>query len=153
MPIYMDIDRLRRVVTIVAQGNISNDEIRSNTEELVKANVPSFAKIIDTYAATSSLTKEQVELIASMLRNEQGPRGPVAYVINPSRVGFAHSHADATKSERPIKLFTSLHEARRWITQVQQEAEARPDGLRAADALSEDRSHLRPVNEPTRRRG
>ncbi|UYN97145.1 MAG: hypothetical protein KIT25_09525 [Enhydrobacter sp.] len=152
MPIFMEVDRLNQTVTIVAHGVVSNEDIERNTRELVDAKVPQFAKIIDTSAATSRLTPQQVEHIASMLRSEPGPRGPVAYVINANRVGFAHAHADVTRSERPIKLFTSLHEARRWIAQVRKEAEGIPAGLRAAEALSEDRSHLRPVDENARDR-
>jgi hypothetical protein len=36
-------------------------------------------------------------------------------VINPNRKGFADAFAEVTKGERPIMLFTSLHEARKWL--------------------------------------
>ena len=85
-----------------------------------------------------------------MLRMSAGgeARGPVACIIDPDRVDFAHSFAEVSKSDRPIKLFTSLHEARRWIAQTLQAAKPKPAGLAAAEALAEDRSHLRRVEEP-----
>ena len=30
----------------------------------------------------------------------------------------ARTFADATQSDRPVKLFRSIHEARRWIAEV-----------------------------------
>jgi len=51
-----------------------------------------------------------------MLRGDSGAgRGPVAFVINPNRVEFAHAFADATKGDRPVKLFRSLRDARKWL--------------------------------------
>jgi hypothetical protein len=152
MPIFMEISRVDRTVLMVAQGEVGHDDIRKVTQDLIDANVAAFGKIIDTSAAKSSLSKEQVAEIAAMLRTGSGSeaRGPVAYIINPDRVGFAHSFAEASKSDRPIKLFTSLHEARRWIAQTLQAARSRPAGVVAAEALAEDRSHLRPVDEPTK---
>jgi hypothetical protein len=146
----MEISRIDRTVMMVAQGELSHDDVRKVTQDLIDANVTAFGKIIDTSAAKSNVSQEQVAEIAAMLRSGPGSdaRGPVACVINPDRVGFAHSFAEASKSDRPIKLFTSLHEARRWVAQTLQAARARPAGVAAAEALAEDRSHLRPVDEP-----
>lgn len=117
MPIYMDILPLERVVLIVARGEVSADEIGENTRKLIAANVPGYAKIIDVTGSASDLTMDQVNGIASLLRG--GPaapeRGPVAFVVNPHRKGFAESFAEATQGERPIQLFRSLHDARTWL--------------------------------------
>jgi hypothetical protein len=116
MPISMDISPLHRVVVIAAIGHVTPEEISRNTQELVEANVPHYGKIIDVSLSTSDLTEAQVEHIAAMLRGDPGSgRGPVAFVINPNRVGFAHAFADVTKGERPVKLFRSLRDARKWL--------------------------------------
>jgi len=82
----------------------------------VAEGVPRFGKIIDVSGSTSELTVEQVERIAKMLRgNADEKRGLLAFVINPDRIGFAHALADATKTDRPAKLFRSLHDARAWL--------------------------------------
>jgi len=44
MPIYIEISRLHRVVTMVARGKISADDIREAAQELVEAHAPQFAK-------------------------------------------------------------------------------------------------------------
>ena len=82
--------------------------------QLAEANVPAYAKIIDVSQARSELTREQVQKVADLTRSAPGEtsRGPVAFVINPDRIGFANVFADLTHDERPIQLFRSLHEAR-----------------------------------------
>ena len=81
-----------------------------------------YAKIIDVSQATSELTREQVQKVADLLRGAPGDtsRGPVAFVINPDRIGFANVFADVTQGERPIQLFRSLHEARTWLDRARQ---------------------------------
>jgi len=116
MPIYMDVVPLDRLVVIVARGRVSAEEIAENARKLVEANVPGYAKIIDVTGSTSNLTREQVNGMAAMLRSgrDVAARGPVAFVVDPARSGFADSFAEATEGDRPVRLFRSLHEARRW---------------------------------------
>jgi hypothetical protein len=122
MPLHMDISPLHRLVVIVARGHITAEEIADNTRRLVEANVPAYAKIIDVSQAKSELTREQVQKVADLLRGAPGEssRGPVAFVINPDRIGFANVFADVTQGERPIQLFRSLHEARTWLDRLRQ---------------------------------
>jgi GT2 family glycosyltransferase len=124
MPIYMDVLRLERLVVIVARGHVTAEQIAETTRSLIAANVPAFAKIIDVTGSASDLTREQVQRIADMFRGSQdGPsRGPVAFVVNPARQGFAEAFAEVTQGDRPIELFTSLHAARRWLKQAKEGA-------------------------------
>ncbi|MBN9088075.1 MAG: hypothetical protein J0J01_14290 [Reyranella sp.] len=123
MPVYLDIDQLARVVMIVAHGEVTNDDIRKTVQELLAADVPAFAKIIDTSAAATRETLDQVAEIARLLREGAGnqPRGPVACVVDARRPGFAEALAEQSAADRPIRLFTSLREARRWIDETKQD--------------------------------
>jgi hypothetical protein len=122
MPVHMDTSPLHRLVVIVARGPIAAEEIAATTRRLVEANVAVYAKIIDISQATSELSHEQVHKVAALLRGAPGDtlRGPVAFVINPERIGFADVFADVTQGERPIQLFRSLHEARAWLERARQ---------------------------------
>jgi hypothetical protein len=122
MPMHLDISPLHRVVVIVARGHIAAEEIVAITRQLVEAKVPAYAKIIDVSQGTSELTHEQVQKVADLLRGAPNDtsRGPVAFVIDPDRVGFANVFADVTQGERPIQLFRSLHEARAWIDRARE---------------------------------
>jgi len=113
----MDISPLHRLVVIVARDHVAAEEIAATTRQFVDAKGPAYAKIIDVSQAKSDLTHEQVQKVADLLRGAPGDtsRGPVAFVINPDRIGFADMFVDVTQGERPIELFRSLHEARAWL--------------------------------------
>lgn len=115
MPIYMEISRLHRTVTIVARGKIEPDEIRGMAMKLAAEKVRSFAKILEVASATTEFTLEQVVRLADMMRGASTEkRGPIAFVVDASRVAFPQAYAMHTEKEGPIKLFTSLREARKW---------------------------------------
>jgi hypothetical protein len=117
MPIHMDVLAINRLVVIIARGKVTAEEIAENTKKLVAANVPAYAKIIDVTGSNSDLTREQVEGVAALLRGDptDARRGAVAFVVDPRRKGFAEAFAELTYGERPIRLFRSLHVARRWL--------------------------------------
>ena len=119
MPIYIDIHRLERVVMIVAQGDISDDEVRKAAQELLAADIAPFAKIIDSSAASMHETPEQVEAIVRMMREGwKENRGPVACVVDAKKPGDAQLFAELSLDDRPIQLFTSLRAARRWAAEM-----------------------------------
>jgi hypothetical protein len=130
MPLHVDISPLHRLVVIVARGHITAGEMSAVKRQLAEANVPAYAKIIDVSQARSELTREQVQKVADLTRGAPGEasRGPVAFVINPERIGFANVFADLTHGERPIQLFRSLHEARAWLERTRQTPPQRQAG-------------------------
>lgn len=129
MPVYMEISRLHRTVTIVARGTISPDEIRGTAQQLAEANVRPFAKIVEVAGATTEWSPEQVQRVAQMLRGaSEEKRGPVAFIIDPDRTGFPQAFADLTKGEGAIELFKSLREARDWVRRIEREGERPPAG-------------------------
>ena len=115
MPIQVDISRLHRLVMIVARGDVTPAEIRRQTDDLIDADVIRFAKIVDVSGVKSAFTRGQVNRIAASLRKAPDSQGPVAFVVDPDREGFAHAFADAVKCDRLIGLFRSIHEARQWV--------------------------------------
>ncbi len=120
MPIYMEISRLHRCVTIVARGKIAPDEIMGAAQKLFDAKVPEFAKIIDLLDASADVNLEQVNRIAALLRGASDvKRGPVAFMVDPKRGEFARAFAATEHGERPIHLVKNLREARAWLAQLE----------------------------------
>ena len=120
MPVYMEISRLHRAVTIVARGTISPDEIRGVAQQLAEANVRAFAKIVEVASATTEWTPEQVARVAQLLRGTSSEkRGPVAFIIDPEHTAFPSAFAELTKGEGPIDMFKSLHAARDWVRRIE----------------------------------
>ena len=130
MPLHVDMSPLHRLVVIVARGQITAEEIAAVKRQIIEADVRAYAKIIDVSQGRSELTREQVQKIADLMRGSPGEtsRGPVAFVIDPERIGFPNMFADLTKGERPIQLFRSLHEARAWLERARQAPQERQAG-------------------------
>jgi len=127
MPIYMEISRLHRCVTIVARGKIAPDEIMGAAQKLFDAQVPEFAKIIDLLDASGGVTPEQMSRIAMLLRGgSDAKRGPVAFMVDPRRGEFARAFAATETGDRPIHLFKSLREAREWLAQLDADQQWQP---------------------------
>ena len=119
MPIYMEISRIHRTVAIVARGRIAPDEVQGMARQLAEANVRSFAKIIEVAGATTEFTPAQISAIAAFLRGATTEkRGPVAFVVDREHTAFPAAFANQTQGDGPIRLFTSLREARSWVEQV-----------------------------------
>jgi hypothetical protein len=148
VPIYLEISRLHRTVTIVARGRIAANEVRGLAQQLAEAHIHSFAKVVDVASATAAgdLTPQQIAGIAAMLRGDGSEkRGPLAFIVDPAHDdGFAQTYARFTENEGPVGLFKSLHEARAWLERIQHgpAVDARPS------APNEDHS---PWSDPHRR--
>ena len=144
MPIYMEISRLHRTVTIVARGKIAPEEVRGMAQQLADARVRPFAKVVDIASAISELTPEQIARVADLLRGDGSEkRGPVAFIVDPERGTFAQAFARQTEAEGPINLFKSLHEARAWLLGIQH----RP----SAEVPASTRRDRSPWSDPQRR--
>ena len=120
MPLHMDIVPIQRLVVIVARGEVTADDLANNVKELIAAGVAHYAKIIDVSTSHWVLTKEQIDQIAETLRGDpkSDMRGPVAFIVRPDDEGFAKAFAGITEGDRPVRLFHSLHQARRWLEEL-----------------------------------
>jgi hypothetical protein len=144
LPIYLEISRLHRCVTMVARGDLGSEEIAGACAQLADEGVSHFAKLVDTAASTSGVDQAQMEQLVASLRGRspEAARGPVAFLIDPERPGFAPLYA-GTQDSRRVHLFTSLHKARSWLTETQRTgwqaaaAEEAPAPDPAGDAWSD----------------
>jgi hypothetical protein len=127
MPIYLEISRFHRTASIVARGYITTTEVMSLLKQLFEAQIQPFAKLVDFSASTSDLKPEQITGLAQRLSGDPRiPHGPVAFLVNAEREGFAHLYAQASEGKRAVRLFTNLHAARKWLSDV---SAAAPQGL------------------------
>ena len=119
MPIYMEISPLHRLVTIVARGTVSGDEVRNTVQKLVEARVRRFAKIVEVASASFVFEPADIVALAQTLRADADGRGPVAFVVHDMDQPFPRMFATQTAHEGPVDLFKSLHEARAWVAGIQ----------------------------------
>jgi hypothetical protein len=121
LPIYIEISKLYRCATVIARGKITSQEIMTTADELIAADIPLFAKLIDVAGATSDVTAGDVRRLVAVLRRVgKIKRGPVAFLVAPERADFARAFA-VSQQDRPVRLFTSIHQARDWLSHGAQE--------------------------------
>ncbi len=117
MPIHLDISDLDRLVIVVALGEVTAEDAMEVLREFLKTGRQAYGKIIDTSAGSASIDENRMAAIAAFMRSDPkaGSRGPLAFVVDPKRGDQARKFADLTGEERPVKVFTSLREARAWV--------------------------------------
>ena len=117
MPFKLDIFPPDRMVVAVARGEITLADLMMLVKELIDSGTLPYRKIIDITSATSALGKEELESIAERLRASplQRPRGPLAIVADGNRGELGRLFMSLTSDERPVQVFRSIHEARRWL--------------------------------------
>ena len=120
MPVYVEVSPLHRLVTIVARGKLTSDEVRSTAQRLADSRVRRFAKIVEVAGAYLDLAPEGVAQLAQTLRGDPDVRGPIAFIVDAKRGEFARRFAEITAREGPVEIFHSLRDARSWIATVHQ---------------------------------
>ncbi|MGE0574566.1 hypothetical protein [Reyranella sp.] len=119
MPVYVETSPLHRLVTIVARGKLTADEVRGTAEKLAEARVRRFAKVVEVAGAYLDLAPQDLVQLAQILRGDPDKRGPIAFVVAPGRGEFARQFAALTEKEGPVAVFNKLHDARVWIASIQ----------------------------------
>lgn len=80
-----------------------------------------YRKIVDVAAANSTADMDRLKALMLFARSapNAAERGPVAFVVDAKRGEAVRELATMNEEgERPIAVFTSLHEARRWLDEI-----------------------------------
>lgn len=91
--------------------------------EFVEQGALHYRKIIDVAAANTSVDMERLKALFALAKAspKAADRGPLAFVVDSKRGDTVRELASlASDSERPIGVFTSLHEARKWLDGARQ---------------------------------
>ena len=118
MPIHLDVSHLDRVVIAVVIGDASAAEVMDLGRRFSEAGTRHYRKILDTTAGAMIMNDAEVAALVDQLRARPNAdaRGPLAFVVDPRRAApVAEKYAELTAGERPVKIFHSLHAARRWL--------------------------------------
>jgi hypothetical protein len=121
MPIHVRISHHDRLVVAVAHGTITGEELMNAVRESVEQGALHYRKIIDVAAANSDADMERLKQLLVLARNspQAAQRGPLAFVVDGNRGDTVRELAGLTEEgERPIRVFTNLHEARKWLDEV-----------------------------------
>ena len=118
MPLYWTIDSKARLFAGVGEGEVTLLDAMSLLEVLAGAKALSYRKLFDGRAVQTAMTGEQLLAVCARIRSyhEQGPVGAVAMVGTPEQtVHFARLLGALASADRPMKVFTSVQQARNWL--------------------------------------
>lgn len=153
MPVYVETSPLHRLVTIVARGKLTADEVRGTAQKLADARIRRFAKIVEVAGAHLDLAPQDIAQLAQILRGDSDKRGPIAFVVAPGRGEFARQFAAVTAQEGPVDVFHKLQDARDWLASIQHADPRASSGRPAAQPTPDGNSWSDPDRHGTMIRG
>ncbi len=120
MPVHLEVFHPDNIAVGVARGNISLEEYQKFLMDLVQMGIIHYRKIIDVTSATSTMVgKEQLLAIEARLSAQalahNIPRGPLAIVTDRMRGELALTFKEMSSKDRPVEVFRTIHEARKWL--------------------------------------
>jgi len=121
MPIHVRISHHDRLVIAVGHGTITAEEFQNAVREFVEQGALHYRKIIDVAAANTDADMQRLRALMTFMRSvpKAEERGPLAFVVDGKRGDMVRDLVSVTTdSERPIRVFTSLHEARKWLDEI-----------------------------------
>jgi hypothetical protein len=121
MPIHIRVSHPDRLVVAVGHGTILPEEFQDAVRQFLQQGALHYRKIIDVAAANTPADAERLKTLIEMVRAapDAANRGALAFVVDERRGEKVRELAAMTETgERPVAVFTSLHEARRWLDKV-----------------------------------
>jgi hypothetical protein len=118
MPLYWTIDSKERLFTASGEGGVTSADAMALLDALAGAKALSYRKLFDGSGIQSAMTNDELLAVCAQIRvhHKEGPLGAVAIVANDEQFEtFARLLGALAAADRPMKLFTSLRQARNWL--------------------------------------
>jgi hypothetical protein len=109
-----------RLVIGIFEGEMQLSDFVEFALEIQKNNLIHYRKIVNVIDAHPRFTEQELRALVQMIREAptDKPRGAVAFVADAERGEFAHLFASLEVDGRPARVFRSIHDARKWLTEV-----------------------------------
>ncbi len=120
MAIHLDISRLDRLVMVVVIGEATGSDFLDLARQFTEGDMIHYRKIVNITAGALAMDDAELASVTALLRAAPGApaRGPLAFVVDSAGSRAAEKFAELTTGERPVKVFRSLHAARRWLDEI-----------------------------------
>ena len=118
MPVRLEVFHPDRIALAIVSGDVTLQEFRDFVIELVKGGLLHYRKIFDTTQASSAVIgNEELVTMDKLLASAASAkgRGPLAIVADRGRGELAMAFKALASTDRPVEVFSSLYEARRWV--------------------------------------
>lgn len=117
MPLYWTIDSRRKFVSVTCEGDVTRADLVDYLNVMEGAGALTYCKLFDGTAFQTSMTAlDMLEIGARFRSYHARPIGPLAMVLPPDKADlFARVLGILAAADRPMRVFTRLAPARRWI--------------------------------------
>ena len=117
MPIHWTIDSKEQLVVVTAEGDITRADADDYLDAVEGGGALAYRKLYDARAGNVVMDPDEMMAVAARIRSyHDQPVGALAIVLADNVAELAKRMLGILASaDRPIKLFTSLIPAQRWI--------------------------------------
>ena len=119
MPLRWKSSPLELMVVCVAEGTVTLDDFIDYLDALEKTRALGYQKILVAASGRSGLTAPELGALARALAalNERNRLGAIAIVTGSSgNRKLANVFRTLTSVDRPVQTFTTIHNARLWLS-------------------------------------
>ena len=118
MPIHWTIAPLEHMVVCVFEGTVTLDDVVSCFSAIGAAGASAYRKIMDATNGECTLSASELETLTALVKAAatHATPGPVAIVTGSSgNDTVVRNFRTITPRGRPLRTFSSIHAARRWL--------------------------------------
>lgn len=117
MPLHWTFNSGNRLVVVLADGLVTRSEVETFLTEMADAGALSYRKLFDGRVGETAMDFDDLLQIASRIRALHAqPVGPLAVVMPKDKfMLLSRVLGVLAAADRPMRIFTDLRPARRWI--------------------------------------
>jgi hypothetical protein len=118
MAVYFKIDHAKRFVDVHGSGDMTIDDVTNYFDALVTDGGMPYRKLIDMRGVSPRISDDEMMLLGARVSAyaNMEPRGPIAVVSSADDSDiFVRRFMNLGGAKRPMRLFSSLDEARQWL--------------------------------------
>jgi hypothetical protein len=117
MPLYWTIDSRQQLVVVTADGDVTYADAEEYLDVIEGGGALAYRKLYDGRAGNLVMNHDEMMAIAAKFRSyHHRPVGPLAIVLLHEQAELvARVLGILASADRPLKLFTSVAPAQRWI--------------------------------------
>lgn len=121
MSLHWSIDPQQKLVTAVADGDVTRVEFDAFLEDMNRAGADGYRKLFDGGRGDTRMGTEDILALGARMRamHERGPMGPLAVVVPEGHVEtIGRVLGMLAAAKRPMRVFRQLGPARKWISNL-----------------------------------
>lgn len=118
MPVHWTIESKHRLMTVVAEGDVTRPEFDAYLDVIDNAELFTYRKLFDGSAADTSMGAENILAVGVRMRSAHQTRavGPLAVVVSEDKIAMVSRVLGMlAAADRPMRVFHEAGPARDWI--------------------------------------